>query len=43
MKNRSYLKHASTVRAQAEDKENKARKDLKVAEDEMRLDTPWST
>ena len=37
MKQRSDLKHASTARAQAEDKEKKARRDLKVAEDELRL------
>ena len=37
MKHRSDLKHASTARARAEDKEKKARKDLKVAEDELRL------
>ena len=37
VKHRSDLKHASTVRARAEDKEKNARKDLKVAEDEMRL------
>ena len=37
MKHRSDLKHASVVRAWAEDKENEARKDAKVAEDEMRL------
>ena len=38
MKHRSDLKHASTERARAEDRENKARKDMKVAEDELRLD-----
>ena len=37
VKHRSDLKHASTVRAWAEDKEKKARKDLKVIEDELRL------
>ena len=37
VKHRSDLKHASTVRARAEDKENEARKDVKVAEDELRL------
>ena len=37
MKHNSDLKHASTTRARAEDKENKAREDLKVAEDELRL------
>ena len=39
VKHRSDLKHASTARAWAsvEDKEKKARKDEKVAEDELRL------
>ena len=37
MKYRSDLKHASTMRVWAEDKENKAREDVKVAEDELRL------
>ena len=37
MKHRSDLKHASTVRARAEDKEKKARKDVKVTKDEIRL------
>ena len=37
MKHRSDLKHASVVRARAEDKEKKARKDAEVAEDELRL------
>ena len=37
VKHRSDLKHASTARARAEDRENKARKDVKVAEDELRL------
>ena len=37
MKHRSDLKHASTARARAEDKEKKSRKDLKVAKDELRL------
>ena len=37
MKHRSDLKHASTTRARAKDKENEARKDVKVTEDEMRL------
>ena len=37
MKHRSDLKHASTARAWAEDRENKARKDVKVAEDELWL------
>ena len=37
MKHRSDLKHASTLRARAEDKGKKAKKDVKVAEDEMWL------
>ena len=37
VKHRSDLKHASTTRARAEDKEKKARKDVKVAENELRL------
>ena len=37
MKHRSDLKHASVVRARAEDKEKVVRKDAKVAEDELRL------
>ena len=37
MKHRSDLKHASMARARAEDKENKARKDVNVIEDELRL------
>ena len=37
VKHRSDLKHALTARARAEDKEKKARKDVKVAEDELRL------
>ena len=37
MKHRSDLKHASTARVQAEDKEKKARKDAKVVEDELQL------
>ena len=37
VKHRSYLKHGSTARAQAEDKEKKAWKYLKVTEDELRL------
>ena len=37
VKHRSDLKHASVARAQAEDKENEARKDAKVAEDELQL------
>ena len=37
MLHRSHLKHASTARVRVEDKEKKARKDLKVAEDELRL------
>ena len=34
VKHRSDLKHASTTRARAEDKEKKAREDPKVGEDE---------
>ena len=34
VKHRSNLKHSLMVRAQAEDKEKEARKDVKVAEDE---------
>ena len=37
VKPRSDLKHASTARVQAKDKEKTARKDLKVVEDELRL------
>ena len=37
MKHRSDLKHASMARARSEDKENEARKDAKVAKDELRL------
>ena len=37
VKHRSDLKHASTARARAEDKEKKARKDMKVVEDELQL------
>ena len=37
MKHRFDLKHASVARARAEDKEKEARKDAKVAEDELRL------
>ena len=37
VKHRSDLKHASTARARAEDKEKKVRKDVKVVEDELRL------
>ena len=37
MKHRSNLKHASTTRARAEDKEKKAWEDVKVAKDELRL------
>ena len=37
MKHKSDLKHTSMARARAEDKEKKARKDLRVAEDELRL------
>ena len=37
VKYRSDLKHASVARARAEDKQKKARKNVKVAEDELRL------
>ena len=37
VKHRFDLKHASMAKARAEDKENKARKDLRVSEDELRL------
>ena len=37
VKHRSDLKHALTARARAEDREKKARKDVKVVEDELRL------
>ena len=37
MKHRSDLKHASMARARAKDKEKEARKDKKVAEDELWL------
>ena len=37
VKHRSDRKHASTARVQVEDKEKKARKDAKVAEDELQL------
>ena len=37
VKHRSDLKHASTTRVRAEDKEKKSRKDVKVAEDELWL------
>ena len=37
MKHRFDLKHASVARAWAEDKENEARKDAKVVEDELWL------
>ena len=37
VKHRSDLKHASTARAQVEDKEKKARKDVKVTEDELQM------
>ena len=37
VKHRSDLKHPSTARAWAEDREKEARKDAKVAEDELRL------
>ena len=37
VKHRSDLKYASVARARAKDKEKEARKDAKVAEDELRL------
>ena len=37
VKHRSDLKHASTARARAKDKEKKTRKDVKVSEYELRL------
>ena len=37
MKHRSNLKHASMARALAEDREKKARKDMNVTKDELRL------
>ena len=37
VKHKSDLKHASTARAWAEDKEKEARKDVKVVEDELWL------
>ena len=37
MKHRSDLKHASTARARAKDKEKKDGEDVKVAEDELWL------
>ena len=37
MKHRFDLKHTSMARARVEDKERKARKDLRVTEDELRL------
>ena len=37
VKHKFDLKHASVARAQAEDKEKEARKDMKVTEDELRL------
>ena len=37
MKHKSDLKHASTARTWAEDKEKKARKNVKVTEDELQL------
>ena len=37
VKHRYDLKHASMARARVEDKEKEARKDAKVAEDELRL------
>ena len=37
MKHKSDMKHTSMARARAKDKENKARQDLRVAEDELWL------
>ena len=37
VKHRYYLKHASVARGRVEDKEKEARKDAKVAKDELRL------
>ena len=37
VKHRLDLKHASTAKTRVEDKERKARKDVKVAKDELRL------
>ena len=37
MKHKSDMKHASTTRMRAEDKEKNGQKDLKVVVDEMRL------
>ena len=37
VKHRSDLKHASTVRVRAKDREKKAQKDAKVVEEELRL------
>ena len=37
MKHKSDLKHASVARSRAKDKENEARKDVNVAEDELWL------
>ena len=37
MRHKSDLKHTSMARARAEDKEQKARNDLRVAEDELGL------
>ena len=37
MKHRSDIKHASTARARVEDKEKKARENVKVTEDELWL------
>ena len=36
MKHRSDLKHASTTRVQAKDREKKAQKDVTVNEEELR-------
>ena len=37
MKHRSDLKHASVARARADDKEKEVLKEVKVAEEELRL------
>ena len=37
VKHKSDLTHASTARVRAEDREKKAQKDVKVAEDKLRL------
>ena len=37
MKNKSYLKHTSTTKTRAEDREKKAKEGLRVAKDELRV------